>query len=365
MADPNQVLLATLVGARRLVDQPDSGLDELPSFVQGVRDRMNDEGYAMGSSLGAYLITVYANELVPTGLSGLRRTPLEADKLAPVLALDGGDPLLGWTGAPDVFAPTSEMDPNLLAGLIERSLTPGERESALNQVAYGLRDSAWAGAAAGLLHHVRMGLAIWPADRDPALQVTAVSLREADRARRVQLLEGASSMRGRMLGRLAHSEERLANGQACEPWPESDAEDTGDVETATDESLSAKLSLSDVHLLGIRSRRRRGLSPLDPAEIEADVRAHHEAIRGAVLGEVPAADTPLRRRARALGLARQGDWAEARRTLAEDDPEMTWLSARAEVPGAGSEAEIAGRASLLMLDLAASFLYGLSDQSNG
>lgn len=365
MSQPEQLLLATLVGARRLVDQTDSGLDELPAYVQSVRERMSDQGYRMRSSLGAYLVAVYANQLVPTGLSGLRRTPLDAAKLEQLLSVDGSDLLLGWQGAPDVFAPSGEMDPNLLAGLVERSLTPGERESALNQIAYGVRDSAWAAAAAQLLHHVRMGLAIWPADRDPALQVAAVSLRASDRPRRIQLFEGAPSMRGRMLGRLAASEAELAEGRACPPWPEADAEDTGDVETSTDESLSAKLPLQEAKLLGIRGRRRPGLAALDPSELEADVRGHHEAIRGAVIGEPPAADGPLKRRARCLAHARQGDWAEARRVLAEDDPEMRWLEARASVPGAGSEAEIAGRASLLILDLTASFLYGLSDQSHG
>ena len=365
MSDPEQLLLATMVAARRLVDQPDSGLDELPAYVQSVRERISDEGYRMRSSLGAYLVAVYANQLVPTGLSGFRRTPLDPGKLDALLSTDGTDLLLGWAGAPDVFAPTGEIDPNLLAGLVERSLTPGERASALDQIAYGVRDSAWAAAAAGLLHHVRTGLAVWPADRDPALQVAAVSLRPADRSRRLQLLEGASSTRGRMLGRLARSEWELAEGRACGPWPEADAEDTGDVETSTDESLTAPLRLREARLLGIRARRWPGLTPLDGTELEADVRAHHETIRQAVLGEPPAADSPLKRRARCLAHARQGQWGEARRTLTDADPELRWLEARASVPGAGSEAEIAGRASVLMLDLTASFLYGLSDQGHG
>ena len=127
------------------------------------------EEYGLHSSLGAFLTTKVAVDLVPTGHLGLRPEHLDPAGVRRSLSEHGlseasAQSLVGdWAGESDGF----RGDPNglplsTLAGLAARTLTKNERSAALSQVAASPRDLARLAAASSLLTVVRSVLPLLP-----------------------------------------------------------------------------------------------------------------------------------------------------------------------------------------------------------
>ena len=127
------------------------------------------DGYGLHASLGAYLVTKVAVDLVPTGHIGLRAEHLDAEGLKRALVEHGlSEPaaraLAGdWPGEPEGFRGDAVgLSLSVLSGLAARTLTRDERNVALAQVAASPRDLARLAAAASLLEVVRSVLPLLP-----------------------------------------------------------------------------------------------------------------------------------------------------------------------------------------------------------
>ena len=127
------------------------------------------EGYGLHASLGAFLVTKVAVDLVPTGHLGLRPEHLSPQGVQQALIDHGVTPevaasLVGdWPGEPEGFTgESSGLSLSELAGLAARTLTREERRTALAQVAASPRDLARLAATAGLLNAVRTVLPLLP-----------------------------------------------------------------------------------------------------------------------------------------------------------------------------------------------------------
>ena len=126
-------------------------------------------GYGLHSSLGAYLVTKVAVDLVPTGHLGLRPEHLSPAGLRQALIDQGlseaaaGSVVGDWPGKPEGFhGDPSGLSLSVLAGLAARTLTREERTEALAQVAASPRDLARLAATTSLLLAVRKVLPLLP-----------------------------------------------------------------------------------------------------------------------------------------------------------------------------------------------------------
>ena len=127
------------------------------------------DGFGLHASLGAYLVTRVAVDLVPTGHLGLRPEHLSSEGLRAALIDQGllssaADAVVGdWGGEPDGFqGDPAGLSLSILAGLAARTLTRDERNQALAQVAASPRDLARLAAATNLLMAVRRVLPLLP-----------------------------------------------------------------------------------------------------------------------------------------------------------------------------------------------------------
>ena len=127
------------------------------------------EDYGLHASLGAFLVTKVAIDLVPTGHVGLRSERLSPDALRQALISHGlteqhaGSLVSDWPGVSDDFRGEPEgLSISVLAGLAARTLTRDERSAALAQVAVSPRDLARLVASTNLLSAVRIVLPLLP-----------------------------------------------------------------------------------------------------------------------------------------------------------------------------------------------------------
>jgi hypothetical protein len=359
--------LAQMVAARRVVEARDGVLhDVLPSasrMAEQLKTHLQPARAAGRSSVGAWMVTRLAVDWVPSGLETMRHAPLDRDGMQELLHEADLDPclLFGWDGAPADYVPGEGLELDRLAGLAERSLTRDEQALALHQVAYSPQDSARFVQAARWVQACRRALVAWPAGAvDGGLAVLAVSLgrrSRADRARRADLLRVASGRFGGMLAFLSEATLIAAGAEPLPEWPAAASVATGDLEASTESEVVRGDWGPD--LFGLQPRGA-ALSFLDETDLIEDVRAHYEALRGALDGQVPAGATPLLGRARALAFARRGEWAEAQELARE--PDRVWLEARASVRTPASPAEAGETAAGWLEDLQRGILLALSDR---
>ncbi|MEL7369559.1 MAG: hypothetical protein AAFN74_11645, partial [Myxococcota bacterium] len=149
------------------------------------------DGFQLHSSLGAYLVTKVAVDLVPTGHLGLRPEYLDPGGLVRAMCEHGASEVTvrsvvgDWPGVPPEFTGDPEgLALSVLAGLAERTLTRQERILGLAQVAASPRDLARLSAAIKLLSAVRAVLPLVPVQSLGVaydLAVVGLSVGRADR----------------------------------------------------------------------------------------------------------------------------------------------------------------------------------------
>jgi hypothetical protein len=182
------------------------------------------EGYALESSLGAFLVARLAMSWAPPSSTQLRSTALREEALLAALKEAGVEPraaaaILGdWTGIEPGFAPDpGGLHAAELAGLAEKSLTKLERGRALSQAAYSPRCLARLAQTAKTLGAVRTLLPVLPAEEaEPSppylIAIGALALGRPERA--LEVLADAGSVEPELaaLAELARAEVQLSGG---------------------------------------------------------------------------------------------------------------------------------------------------------
>lgn len=168
--------LARALAAQAVALAPDADTreyaDRLVTLERTVWPDAPLEGYALQSSLGAFLVARVAMQWAPPTGAQLREAPLGAEALLVALRDQGLDArtatalVAGWTGPPQGFVPEpAGLDAGRLAGLAEGGVTRAERHRALSQLAYSPRCLARFVVTMTSLHHVRQVLPILPPAR--------------------------------------------------------------------------------------------------------------------------------------------------------------------------------------------------------
>ncbi|MGF1510377.1 MAG: hypothetical protein ACFB9M_12840 [Myxococcota bacterium] len=331
--------LAQILAARRLVDQRDTVLEDLSATERAlegqVRTMAEAEPAPRRCTLGALLASRVAMDLVASGWGHHRHKPLDREGMLELFQqADLGPELMApWDGVAPDFEPTDGLDLDVVAGLAEGSLSAGEREAALNQIAYSPRDSARWTQAALLVGHVRRALGRWPSGRvDPPLGVLAVTVHSGhagDRERRLDLVTSTVGRYGPLLRFVCGQQVNLSEGDTLEPWPSEIAEATGDIDFSTEDTVMVGKSPS-LDLFGLRPRNVVA-EALDDADLAESVRRHYEGLRMALSGEAPSGPGALFRRARVLAFLRRGAFEEAVQASHPSDREHRWVDARSLV----------------------------------
>ena len=179
------------------------------------------DGYGLHSSLGAFLVTKVAVDLVPTGHLGLRPEHLSPEALRHALVDHGltmaeAHAVVGdWPGEPDDFrGDPSGLSLSELAGLAARTLTREERRLALAQVAASPRDLARLAASTSLLNAVRTVLPLLPIPSlGPTYDLAVVGLSIGRGDRVAVLLRQPTDVLQVTLQELAAATASLAAGQ--------------------------------------------------------------------------------------------------------------------------------------------------------
>lgn len=181
------------------------------------------EGYGLHASLGAYLVTKVAVDLVPTGHLGLRPEHLRPEGVRTALVDQGlsasaaGSVVGDWAGPPPGFqGDPAGLGLSMLSGLAARTLTREERTAALAQVAASPRDLARLAASAGLLAAVRMVLPLLPIPSlGPAYDLAVVGLSVGRGDRVAKLLDPPIDVFHAALQEMGAASAALVAGQ---PW---------------------------------------------------------------------------------------------------------------------------------------------------
>ncbi len=207
--------------------------DGLPSELE---DRQNTiraklwpaqplDGFGLHASLGAFLVTKVAVDLVPTGHLGLRPEHLSPEGLVKSLTDQGlaypaaraitGD----WPGEPEGFVGDHQGLPmSVLAGLAARTLTRDERHYALAQVAASPRDAARLAAATSLLLATRQVLPLLPVPPlGPVYDIAVVGLSVGRGDRVAALLRAPEDVLQAALKELGEASAALSVGEAYAP----------------------------------------------------------------------------------------------------------------------------------------------------
>lgn len=225
LAELEALEIARALAVESLASDQDAVLAELPErrrhLAQVAWPSKPLEGYRLQSSMGAFVVARVAIGWVPSAQTGLRHTPLTPAGVERALVQQHVEPptarsVVGaWAGSPPDFKADEEgLDASVLAGLAERSLTPDERDAALNQVAASPRDLSRLAACLVLGRSVRRLLPVLADDGLGPEFAATLALVATDRAGRAQelLAPEADGLRDQTVRELAIALNELSAG---------------------------------------------------------------------------------------------------------------------------------------------------------
>lgn len=187
--------LARALAAHSIAVERDAVIEEFDERVRTIEATVWPDdplkGYGLHSSLGAFFLAKVAVGMVPSGNQALRHEPLRREGLFAGLTEHGVAEAIAlsvigdWQGVPEGFTgDRAGLDPSIIAGLAERTLTRTERDRALSQVAVSARCLDRLAATCNLLEAARAVMPVLPPESlGPkfASAVAALALGRPDR----------------------------------------------------------------------------------------------------------------------------------------------------------------------------------------
>lgn len=255
--------LARALAAHSIAVERDAVIEEFGERVQTIEGTIWPDdplrGYGLHSSLGAFFLAKVAVGMVPSGNQALRHEPLRREGLFAGLTEHGvheatalsviGD----WQGVSEGFVgDRAGLDPSMIAGLAERTLTKAERDRALSQVAVSARCLDRLAATCNLLEAARAVMPVLPPESLGPRFTAAVAAQALGRPDRVVELFGdqAESLGLKTLTELAGAQWALGRVETAlladdgliltPPLEEESSEDEDDWEKETEHGLDTQ-----------------------------------------------------------------------------------------------------------------------------
>lgn len=219
--------IARVLAAHALAQESDAVMQEFEGRLEMLAQTVWPEdplaGYGLHSSLGAYVVARVAVEWVPAAKQSLRHEPLRRDGLLRALMAQGVAPttaeaIVGpWLGVEPGFKGEKKgLATSLIAGLGERTLTSGEREQALSQIAVSPRCLMRVASTCHLLDAVKNLLPVLPPESMGAAALAGMTALIIGRPERVREILSATdvALSQRTLLELAEAQAELSAGRS-------------------------------------------------------------------------------------------------------------------------------------------------------